>query len=350
MARALLPVESEALEKSGSVLRFAAEHTKDLPQTVVSNICAAWDAQPANTWDQQIATEFWLAFNSLCDLIKPVTVDTLSTNVTELPAPRWKFWVREPVRRSLSRRSAARYLYLLMFLLCVSVLLGFVVATAASLNSQIQKLMDDGDQLTKKMVSEIDSLEPAIREKKFPEIEAAHEQEVALLQGQLADQDQLLEQMLQKGDVIARVISVGFWGRPYQHGRFQPGNDILDFRDAIRNYYSVRRDIGSDLLRISTITGMISSSVLPIVLGIMGACAYVIRLISDEIKNTTFSETSPIRHLVRVALGGLAGVVIGFGGLVSAGSLSSSAVAFIAGYAVEPVFATFDSIAEKFRR
>jgi uncharacterized membrane protein len=82
----------------------------------------------------------------------------------------------------------------------------------------------------------------------------------------------------------------------------------------------------------------------------MGACAYVIRLISDQIKDSTFSTTAPTRHLVRVALGGLAGVVIGFGGVASAGSLSPSALAFIAGYAVEPVFATFDSIAAKFRQ
>jgi hypothetical protein len=44
-------------------------------------------------------------------------------------------------------------------------------------------------------------------------------------------------------------------------------------------------------------------------------------------------------------LAALLELVIGFGGIVNAGSLSSSALAFIAGYAVEPVFATLDSIA-----
>ena len=87
----------------------------------------------------------------------------------------------------------------------------------------------------------------------------------------------------------------------------------------------------------------------PILLGALGAATYVVRLISEEIRGTTFSRTSPIRHVMRIALGALAGVIIGFGGIVTGSGLSSAALAFIAGYAVEPVFSTLDGIAEKFR-
>ena len=52
---------------------------------------------------------------------------------------------------------------------------------------------------------------------------------------------------------------------------------------------------------------------------------------------------------MRVALGALAGVVVGFGWIGSSISSSTLALAFVAGYAVEPVFATVDGIAEKFR-
>jgi hypothetical protein len=149
---------------------------------------------------------------------------------------------------------------------------------------------------------------------------------------------------------MSRLASVGFAVSEYKVGNLAPVVDIRNVREEVRNYYNTRRYIGSHLLMGSVSIGIISSSILPIVLGIMGACAYVIRLISDQIKDSTFSTTSPTRHLVRVVLGGLAGVVIGFGGVANAGSLSPSALAFIAGYAVEPVFATFDSIAEKFRQ
>lgn len=54
--------------------------------------------------------------------------------------------------------------------------------------------------------------------------------------------------------------------------------------------------------------------------------------------------------LVRVALGALAGVAIGLGGFAPENGLSAAALAFLAGYAVEPVFATLDAFAAKFRQ
>jgi len=79
------------------------------------------------------------------------------------------------------------------------------------------------------------------------------------------------------------------------------------------------------------------------------ACTYVLRMMTQQIANFTFSSTSPIRHVVRIALGALAGVAIGLGGIATNSGLSAAALAFVAGYAVEPVFSTLDSIAEKFR-
>jgi uncharacterized membrane protein len=87
----------------------------------------------------------------------------------------------------------------------------------------------------------------------------------------------------------------------------------------------------------------------PILLGALGACTYGTRLISDEIRETTFTRTSPIRHGMRFALGALAGVIIGFGGITTGVGLPSAALSFMAGYAVEPVFSMLDGIAEKFR-
>jgi hypothetical protein len=72
-------------------------------------------------------------------------------------------------------------------------------------------------------------------------------------------------------------------------------------------------------------------------------------LISEQIKDTTYLPSSPIRHLVRIVLGALAGVAIGYGGVVTGTTPTGAALSFIAGYAIEPVFATFDSIAQKFR-
>src|SRR5262249_28760066 len=89
----------------------------------------------------------------------------------------------------------------------------------------------------------------------------------------------------------------------------------------------------------------------PVLFGIAGAMAYVIRAISDQIRNTTFSLTSPIRHFMRVALGALMGAVIGlFNPLSNQLALPPLAIAFLAGYGVEIVFSTFDDISEKLQK
>jgi uncharacterized membrane protein len=83
----------------------------------------------------------------------------------------------------------------------------------------------------------------------------------------------------------------------------------------------------------------------------IGAVAFVIRTISDQIKTTTFSQNSPSRHLMRVALGALAGMVVGlFNGLSGQLNLSPLAVAFLAGYGVEAMFSVIDGVIEKFRQ
>lgn len=353
MPRALSSAEGEALQISGSLLKFASENVKDLPKQVVSTIMAAEDAKEANQWEEAIATEFWLAFNSLCTIIKPGTVDTIATNLREVPVPKWKVLLRlrqAGDRVSLAQKTARRYLESLSFLLILAVVLGCLVATTTRLSGEIEKLITTGNELTDKMVSETDELERALGSKDFNAAGADQQRGIASLQKEFEQLNYLLDQILQKNNVLTRLYSFGFSDAAYEKGTLEPAHKISDLRDAIKSYYVTRRDLAEHQLRTSVYIEMLGSSVLPIILGLMGACAYVVRSISEQIKEGTFSSTSPVRHQVRVLLGGLAGVVIGFGGVVSATTLSPSALAFIAGYAVEPVFATFDSIAEKFRR
>jgi hypothetical protein len=344
-----MPAEADALARCGDLLRFATENVKDVPEKLVSTICAAWDAAKAKTWDVKTATEFWLAFNSLCALIKPVTLDTLASNVSNIPEDKWRFW-RKDRAISLSRRSAGRYLSLLMCLLVSALILGFLASTVGRLRTEIEKLIEVGTQETEDIVAQTDSLDAVIGTKYFSASGPNETKAISQIQNKLQEQWYTSDQLMQKTDTMIRVIHLGRSSFKYERGTLEPVKDIGGVRDAVRAFYDTRRTVGEHLLNESIYVDVINSSILPIILGLMGACAYVVRLISEQIKETTFSSTSPVRHLVRLVLGGLAGVAIGYGGLANAGGLSPSALAFVAGYAVEPVFATFDSIAEKFRR
>ena len=87
------------------------------------------------------------------------------------------------------------------------------------------------------------------------------------------------------------------------------------------------------------VVGVLGAYVLPILFGAIGAVAYIIRTISEQIRASTFSSNSSTRHIMRTALGAMAGVVVGlFSDLSTKVSLLPLAVAFLAGYGVEAVF------------
>jgi hypothetical protein len=99
----------------------------------------------------------------------------------------------------------------------------------------------------------------------------------------------------------------------------------------------------------SYVLGAIQSYILPLLYGLLGAIAYILRSLVKEIKEKSFTQEMRINYLLRVFLGALAGLAIGwfFGdieGRVSAGisSLSPLALAFLAGYSVEVLFSVMD--------
>jgi hypothetical protein len=124
------------------------------------------------------------------------------------------------------------------------------------------------------------------------------------------------------------------------------------FEDASVRLADVRLLATKVQEKASLIVGTLASFVLPLMFGTIGALAYVIRTLSDQIKRSTFAQSSPIRHQMRVALGALAGVVIGLfnTGLSTQINLSPLALAFLAGYGVEAVFSLFDTLVDKFKQ
>src|SRR5258705_171172 len=105
--------EIEALDRSGDLLRYAAEHVKALPEEIPREISAAWQARTDGEWSPEASAKFWAAFNGLCNLVRPVTVNTLSANARELRPQWWQIFRDKDEPMTLSSRSAGRFLALL---------------------------------------------------------------------------------------------------------------------------------------------------------------------------------------------------------------------------------------------
>lgn len=97
-----------------------------------------------------------------------------------------------------------------------------------------------------------------------------------------------------------------------------------------------------------------SSYVFPLIYGLLGALAYILRTLSRELREMTYSEESRIRYRLRWPLGMLAGIAVGWffdpsdQSLPGLENLQPLALAFLAGYSVELLFTGLDRFVAAF--
>ena len=349
--------ERDALHNSAVLLKFAAESPKTTPDDVVSPLVAAWDAAEQNQWSPAISIQFWTAYSELCDLIKPVSMDTVSM-VQLAAAPQNGWWDWWTAGRSRAQVHARRYLILLLFLVTCAVAFGFIAGTSGKLSEEIEQLMAEGNVLAPQISSQISDV--------MSDLDGLNTEAGSLMLD--LDDKRITKETRKKIDELRAKLQTLYWVSDQLNSKVSAISKVTSFSplhyevgdlsrlpvldngfDNVRNYYRTRRQVREAQQKVALLNG-IYNALVPLLLGAVGAGTYVLRLTSEQIKDSTFASSSPIRHVVRIALGSLAGLIVGLGGFNNELNLSSVALSFLAGYAVEPVFSTLDGIAEKFRR
>lgn len=98
----------------------------------------------------------------------------------------------------------------------------------------------------------------------------------------------------------------------------------------------------------------LSGYVLPILYGLLGACAFVLRKLSDEIDKLTYAHDARVRYTLRLNVGMLSGLAMGWFVKTDATeaatltTLSPLALAFVAGYGSDLLFTALDKIVATF--
>jgi hypothetical protein len=337
--------ELEALSQAEVLLRFAAEN-KQVSESIASVIAQSREAAASNKWGPDVGAKFWVAYSSLCALLKPVTWDTLLNN--EAPtSPKGGFLYKPG---PASRRLARLYLIILIIGLFFAIVLQFVVATGSNLATETKKMRGEIAQSGAGVVEEMAPVRGAVGPGPFSDANLTPDQSkiISKMQNQFRSIWLKEDAVAKKLQLFGFLTSLGAIDTSWHTGSYGTINSGEEYDNTLLDHYKNQQYFAS-VEESGLLTIGIINSALPLLLGLVGACAYVTRLISEQIKESTFSSTSSVRHLVRVALGALAGAIVGFGWIGTGVSASPLAVAFIAGYAIEPVFATVDSIAEKFR-
>lgn len=110
------------------------------------------------------------------------------------------------------------------------------------------------------------------------------------------------------------------------------------------------QDWESTELRTSVLMTATTGAVLPMLLGLLGACVYVYREIDDAIRTATLAAREALHGTLRMLLGAILGGLLG--ALWTSGqvvqlegvSLSLGAIAFFVGFSVEVVFSLLDAL------
>jgi hypothetical protein len=134
---------------------------------------------------------------------------------------------------------------------------------------------------------------------------------------------------------------------------------IIDVPLRLVGFHSFFSDVVSDpdgvIVRgkLDMLLVFLSGYLLPMLYGLLGACAFVLRKLSDEIDKLTFANDARVRYSLRLNIGLLAGLAVGWFvkpgvGETTLVSLSPLALAFIAGYGSDLFFVALDRIVQAF--
>jgi hypothetical protein len=99
------------------------------------------------------------------------------------------------------------------------------------------------------------------------------------------------------------------------------------------------------------ILGNLATYIVPLIMGLLGALAYILQLLTTQLRDHTYVPTSVSGNVVRLCLGAIAGV---FGALLAPGSdavlkgLPPLFIPFVFGYGIEILFALLNRIVKSF--
>lgn len=116
-------------------------------------------------------------------------------------------------------------------------------------------------------------------------------------------------------------------------------------------YQTVRSDAKAVQDSASLLYGAVGACILPVLYALLGACAYLLRIFSEQVATQTFQPTYATS--ARFVIAAIGGAIVGLFNNFSIGqgaSLSPLAVAFLVGYAADIFFSFLEGSLQNFRK
>ncbi len=374
-----------------ALVHYAVRHGQNVSEENIETLTLAIEAYGTDKWTQKTEVGFFKAFRRMSKALHPASVDSIKATISPSGGS------------SIARRAVLTYTFwtIVILLLLISVQIYWIVgqnitaritglqSETTKIEATIKELNDQSGFFSENAQERMDQISILFLhlEEAF-DFDAGGDMPTKIADGQARIRDltpddiertivPLFEridqlsterkQLLEKSDKL--LLEVEHRVRAYQ----EISEDITaeyvllkawgidwslllewapKFMELPRAENAELYDARSDELSLSSAKltlKSLSSYILPLLYGLLGAYAYILRSLTKQIQRVTFSADSLVAFRLRWPLGMLAGISVGwfFGPETLPAGLSALqplAVAFLAGYSVELLFTAMDKL------
>lgn len=336
---------------------------REVPKNLIEIIANASRNYQHADFDAASEAQFWNTVASVTQHVSPITIESILYTRKE----------RQHLRQRYSEGGKVDLWSWFVSLQNVAPYLLFTLLTLAAL-VYLQIIWVGGTNLVT-AIKEFSSSEAQLSEETFRldrELERELNREAYIVEESDADTSELVSNLRAKSNELVRKRNalqasrflLEEWvsayiadpERPLRPGFFASEDTESKWQqemDAWKLNRDNKRANKTDLMfqQAQSMLQNMSDYFLPLLYGLLGACTYVLRSLAREISGISFSRGSHIQYLLRLLLGLLAGMSVGWFLRTDADGLldiSPFALAFLAGYSVELVFTAMDKIVNAF--
>jgi len=313
----IYPVES--IQEAQLLLSYVARNGLDVEQSIVTDIVQSKEWLEQGEWTSEKEIRFWNAFNTLAKTVQPVSIASLKSDATNTVNSYQKWSV---------------------FILAALLLMQAYLLMGSSRYEAVAEIPPKVDLLMEQYEMAMEST---------PAEKRAEDRKINNL---MAEIDQYNDQLNANYQLLSEWSLKSVW-----HFIFPFEWSSKTFKTLSEE--SLNQSVGGSPVAVKVlleekkfILQTVQFYLLPLLYGLLGASAYVLRTLNIEVRNLTYVTTSNISYRLRIQLGALSGLAIGwfagFDSQLSFGSLSPLALAFIAGYSVEVLFTAMDRMIAAF--
>jgi len=338
----------DALKNAELILAYAAERGLDIKKSDIKTLVEAKIWEEKSEWNSEREIEFWVTYKTISKQIQPITISSLrASKKKRISHPNWwqKIW-KTKYKTSLAHKAVTRYTIVALIAMVLMLIIQIYALKGTTLLNNIQSSNQEMQIIENRLseliliIGEDGNNRSAVLEK--TQLEIKNEE----LAKEVASSTELLNRWIKMMNFISFRSQ-----REVLVEKYQNKDTSLD---SLPNPLIEKAAIDKNIMIIQeakNFTVILSMYLLPLLYGLLGGFAYVLRNLANETKNLVFSAESNIKYMLRIHLGALAGLTIGllWGDIEKQqfiASLSPLAISFVAGYSVEFVFSFVDKIIE----